>query len=123
MVRLGGTATATTVILIVATADVPPGPFAVKVMLSLPLYPALGVYCKVKPLTEAEPWLGVETSVKLVALPVIVGAIELLLLLADTVTLEPLTVGAGGVITMLKLAAEELPPGPVAMTEKLSLPL
>lgn len=77
----------------------------------------------VSPLTLALPCAGAAVTVRLVALPVIVGVRVLLLLLAATVVLIADTVGAEGVMVTLIVAEEEVPPGPLAVTRKLSLPL
>lgn len=67
-----------------------------------------------RPLTFAEPWLGVETNTRLVAEPVIVGVSVLLVELAFTVKLLAETVGAAPATVILIVAIEELPPGPIA---------
>lgn len=112
-----------TVRLIVALEEVPPGPAAVIARLSVPLYPAFGVYNTFKPLSVAEPCKGAETMDKLLAVPVMLGTIVLFVLFAATVALVDATDGGGGVTVMLISAAAEVPPGPVAVIEKLSGPL
>lgn len=55
--------------------------------------------------------------------PVIVGVIRFPVLFAATVVEPPEILGAGGVIVTLIFAADDVPPGPVTVTEKLSTPL
>lgn len=56
-------------------------------------------------------------------LPLTLGVIELPGLFAAMLTLLADTVGAGGVTVTLMVAVLEVPPGPLALMLRLSLPL
>lgn len=106
-----------------AEFETPPGPVAVNSKLSGPLYPVLGVYLTFIPAITTTPCAAELEIAKLVATPVTTGVMRLLEVFAVTLVLLALATGAGGITVIVRVAAVELPPGPVAVTPIESDPL
>ena len=112
-----GAGGAATVIETVPGADIPPGPVAVTVKLSVPTYPVLGEYVTTLPSTETiVPFAGAAATAMLLTVPDIWGVRSIASgVLNATATATPASVGGGAAATvMLTVATAEVPPGPVA---------